>query len=62
MRGLMTRQADGTLSAELRCKWGYIYALTGTKTDAGYEVEVNLVGIPESLAVPGDELDLEVVK
>ena len=62
MRGLLTRLPDGTLTAELRCQWGYVYTLTGTRTDAGYEVEVKLVGVPESLAVPGDEQWFEVVK
>lgn len=62
MKGLLTKLPDGTLTAELRCKWGYRYTLTGTRTDAGYEVEVKLVGIPENAWIPGDEAWFEVVR
>lgn len=62
MRGLLTRLPDGTLSAELHDRWGYVHRLTGTRTDAGYEIEVKLVGVPYDLAVPGDADRFEVVK
>lgn len=62
MRGLLTKLPDGTLTAELHDRWGYVHRLTGTRTDAGYEIEVKLTGVPESLAVPGDEQWFEVVK
>lgn len=62
MRGLMTRHPDGTLTAELRDRWGYVHRLTGTRTDAGYEVEVEMVAVPETLALPGDEQWFEVVR
>lgn len=62
MKGILTRLPDGTLTATLTDRWGYVHALTGTRTDAGYEVEVKLVGIPDTLALPGDETWFEVVK
>lgn len=62
MRGIMTRLPDGTLTARLRDKWGYVHTLTGTKTADGYDVEVELTEIPESLWLPGDEAWFEVAK
>jgi hypothetical protein len=62
MRGLLQRLPDGTLTATLTDRWGYVHTLTGTRTDAGYEVEVKLVGVPDDLWVPGDEKWFEVVK
>lgn len=61
MRGLLTRQSDGTLTARLRDKWGFEFALTGTKAEGGYDVEVKLTGVPGSLALPGDDEHFEVV-
>ena len=62
MKGLLTKLPDGTLTASLTNEWGYRYTLTGTRTDAGYEVEVKLVGIPEEAGMPGDEAWFEAVK
>lgn len=62
MRGILTRLPDGTLTATLTSEWGYVHRLTGTRTDAGYEIEIKLVGVPDALAVPGDEQWFEVVK
>lgn len=62
MKGTLTKLPDGTLTATLTSEWGYRYTLTGTRTDAGYEVDVKLVGIPDTLALPGDETWFEVVK
>jgi hypothetical protein len=58
----MTRLPDGTLTARLQDKWGYVHILTGTKTEAGYDVEVRLVEIPEALWIPGDDEWFEVAK
>lgn len=60
MKGTLQRLPDGTLAATLRDKWGFTFSLTGTKADAGYDIEVKLVGVPESLALPGDEAFFEV--
>lgn len=62
MRGTMHRLPDGTLSARLTDRWGYIHTLTGTRTADGYDVEVLLTGMPESLALPGDDEHFEVVR
>lgn len=60
MRGLMTRQPDGTLAATLKDAWGYTFVLTGTRAEGGYDVEVRLTGVPETLALPGDDQWFEV--
>lgn len=63
MKGIITRRPDGTLHARLVDPvWGYVHELTGVKCDGGYEVEVRLVGVPESLSVMGDEADFEVIE
>jgi hypothetical protein len=60
MRGTLQRLPDGTLTARLTDAWGYVHVLTGTKTEAGYDVEVRLAEIPEALWLPGDEQLFEV--
>lgn len=62
MKWLLQRLPDGTLTASLTNEWGYRYTLTGTRTDAGYEVEVKLVAIPEDAWLPGDEAWFEAIK
>lgn len=62
MKGRLTKLPDGTLTAQLVDALGYISTLTGTRVDGGYDVEIVLVGVPEGLAVPGDEAWFEVVR
>ena len=62
MKGLLRKQPDGTVAADLVDKWGYRYTLIGTKTDGGFAIEVRLTGIPEELWVHGDEAWFDEVK
>lgn len=55
MKGILTRQPDGTLAADLECPvWGWRYRLTGVRCEGGYAVEVRLVAVPAGFDVPGD--------
>jgi hypothetical protein len=64
MKGVLRKLPDGTLAADLECPvWGWRYRLTGVRCEGGYAVEVRLVAVPESLALPGDgERGIGVVK
>jgi hypothetical protein len=63
MRGTMTRLPDGTLTARLVDPvFGYVSILTGTRTAAGYDIEVRLAEIPDEYWLPGDQEWFEVAK
>jgi hypothetical protein len=59
MKGFLTKTSDGGVSANLTDEWGYTFALTGVPAEVdgrkGYAIECKMVGVPESLSLPGDE-------
>lgn len=65
MKGFLTRTPDGSVSAWLSDDWGYQYHLTGVPAEhegrRGYAIEVKLRGVPQGLAVPGDEESFEII-
>ena len=60
--GLLTRTPTG-IAATLTDAWGYVYTLTGTRAPGGgYAIDIVMTGVPEDIAVPGDEEHFEVIR
>lgn len=57
MTGLLIRDGDG-VTARLTSQSGYVYRLTGVKSEGGYQVAVSVIHVPEWVALPGDPVEV----
>ena len=62
MKGPLTKNPDGTLTAVLTCPLGYVHTFHATRTSDGYEMVGKLTHVPEALWIMGDEEYFEMVK